>query len=552
MLREPWRNRTTAAFEGVKVMLKGILLIVAMGVCTIANGTEDELFSAEWRVSGHDFANSRSQPAEVRIGPANVGKLALKWSFTTGADVSATPTVADEAIFFPDWAGNLYAVNRNTGQLLWSHTISHYDGSTGALSRTSPAIHGKDIIIGDIEVRFAFHKGASIIAIDRKTGALHWITRVDTHTTAQITGSPVVFRDIIYVGVSSQEEAFALAPLFGVSYPCCTFRGSVVALDANTGKLLWKTYTVPDNGGVPGGYSGGPVWQPPAIDPARGQLYVGTGNNYSAPDSVLQCEKQALANNHPGVFCATPDDHFDTALALDLLDGHIRWSKHLLNYDVWTVPCITAGGESLCPSPAGPDYDLGGSGPNLLHSGIVGFGQKSGMYWALDPDNGDIRWSTQVGPGGGTGGIQWGTATDGRRVYAAISNSSFKPYILFPSGQPINWGSWSALDPFTGKLLWQTADPTSGATDAGAVTVANGVLYAGSSSGFMYALEAATGKILWSFDSGGSVVDGPSIVDGVLYWGSGYSEATPGTGNNKLYAFSLPPRARAKTSSTLQ
>ncbi len=523
-------------------MFKSVLLILGIGICACARGAEDEWFRAQWRVSGHDFANSRSQPAEVRIGPANVHSLTVKWVFTTGGDVSATPTVSGNTVFFPDWAGNLFAVNKKTGQLVWAHQISDYDGVSGAMSRTSPAIHGKDIILGDIEARFVLHNGASIMAVNRKTGALNWITRVDTHPTAQITGSPVVFGDVVYVGVASQEEGFAIYPFFGLTYSCCTFRGSVVALDANTGKLLWKTYTMPDNGGQPGSYSGGPVWQPPAIDPVRHQLYVGTGNNYSAPASVLECQKQAIANNNPNADCTAPDDLFDTALALDLADGHIRWSKRLLRYDVWTNGCIVPGAIAFCPAPAGPDYDLGGSGPNLL-PGIVGFGQKSGFYWALNPDNGDIRWSTQVGPGGGSGGIQWGTATDGRRVYAAIANNFNMPYTLVPGGQEITWGAWSALDPFTGKLIWQTADPTSGATDAGSVSVANGVMYAGSSSGFMYALDAATGKILWSFASGGSVKSGPSIVDGVLYWGSGYSVASFGgeAGNNKLYAFSLTP-----------
>jgi polyvinyl alcohol dehydrogenase (cytochrome) len=153
-------------------------------------------------------------------------------------------------------------------------------------------------------------------------------------------------------------------------------------------------------------------------------------------------------------------------------------------------------------------------------------------------------WSTQVGPGGSTGGIQWGTATDGGRIYAAISNKDAKPYTLVPDGQEITWGAWSALNVFTGRLIWQTPDPTSGAPDAGAVTVANGVVYAGSESGLMYAFDAATGKVLWSFDSGGSVVDGPSIVDGTLYWGSGYGEASPGMPNNKLYAFSLKGNSR--------
>ena len=521
-------------------MYRTVLLMLGMGICAAAHGSEDDLIVGQWRMAGHDLGNSRSQPAEVLIGPTNVHQLTVKWVFTTGGDISATPTVFGDALFFPDWAGNLYAVNKHTGQLIWSRKISDYDGSSAAISRNSPAIHRNDVIVGDIETRVALHDGANIIAADRTTGALHWITRVDSHVSAQITGSPVVFGDVVYVGVSSLEEGFALA---GAAYPCCTFRGSVVALDANTGRLLWKTYTMPDNGAVPGGYSGGAVWQPPAIDPLRGQLYVGTGNNYSAPATVLQCQQQAIDDGDPNANCAAPDDLFDTALALDLADGHIRWSKRLQDYDVWTVPCIVPG-FGVCPSPAGPDYDLGGSGPNIpgptgfgrLLPGLVGFGQKSGVYWALSPDTGDIRWHTQVGPGGGTGGIQWGTATDGWRIFAAISNNHQMPYTLVPSGQRITWGAWSALDVFTGRLIWQTADPTAGAIDPGSVSVANGVMYAGSQSGFMYALDASTGRILWSFASGGTVLDGPSVVEGVLYWGSGYSN--PGTGNNKLYAFS--------------
>jgi polyvinyl alcohol dehydrogenase (cytochrome) len=514
-------------------MLRSILMIVMIGVCTCAQG-------AEWRVSGHDFADTRSQPAEHRINPANVHSLTVKWVFTTGGNVSATPTVAGDTVYVPDSAGNLYAIDKDTGKLVWSHQISYYDGSPGAISRTSPAIHGRDIIIGDQEADFLSDNGTSIMAIDRKTGALRWITRVASHPAAKITGSAVVFGDVVYVGVSSEEEVFALAPLFNAVYACCTFRGAVVALNADTGKILWTTYTVPDNGGQPGGYSGGAVWQQPAIDPVRHLLYVGTGNNYSVPQSVINCEAQAIASGNPGADCAAPDDHFDSALALDLANGRIVWSKRLLSYDVFTNACIYPGAQYLCPVPHGPDYDLSGSGPNLLPR-IVGFGQKSGRYWALNPANGDIRWSTQVGPGGSTGGIQWGTATDGRRIYAAIANKDGNPYRLISDGQEITWGAWSALDVRTGRVIWQTPDPTTGAADEGSVSVANGVVYAGSESGFMYAFDARTGKILWSFNSGGSVIDGPSIVDGVLYWGSGYNDqyATP---NDKLYAFSLKAR----------
>ncbi len=143
-----------------------------------------------------------------------------------------------------------------------------------------------------------------------------------------------------------------------------------------------------------------------------------------------------------------------------------------------------------------------------------------------------------MGPGSSLGGIEWGAATDGKRIYVAIANKDHLPYTLVPSGQQITWGAWSALDVATGKILWQTADPTAGAIDRGSVSVANEVMYVGSNSGQMYALNATTGIILWSFASGGSVIDGPSIVDGALYWGSGYRNVA-GTGNNKVYAFTL-------------
>jgi polyvinyl alcohol dehydrogenase (cytochrome) len=335
---------------------------------------------------------------------------------------------------------------------------------------------------------------------------------------------------VVYIGVSSSEESLATNP----AYPCCSFRGSVVAIDAKTGQILWKTYDMPDNGGQPGGYSGGAVWQPPAIDPKRGTLFIGTGNNYTTPADVTACQ-----NATPTANCAAPDDFFDTALSLDLKTGQINWAKKLQSFDTWTVACLRPSGSNPnCPVPTSQDFDLGGAGPNLVGN-IVGFGQKSGIYWGLNPDNGNIVWSTPVGPGSSLGGIEWGTATDGERIYVAIANEDHLPYTLVPSGQQIAWGSWSALDVASGKILWQTADPTAGTIDTGSVSVANDVMYAGSYSGQMYALDTRTGNILWNFASGGTVIDGPSIVNGVVYWGSGYRNIPPGIGNNKVYAFTL-------------
>lgn len=481
----------------------------------------------EWPVAGQGAGNLRSQPAESYLSSANAGALVPKWVFTTGGDVSATPTVGPSTVFVPDFSGNLFAINLATGAQLWSHRISEYDGYATAFSRVSPALYNNALIIGDNESG-APHGGANVISVDQATGNMNWITLVDTQPAAIITGSPVVVGHVIYQGISSIEEG-----LFNYNgYTCCTFRGSVVALDADTGAILWKTYTVPDNQGKAGGYSGAPVWQAPAVDTVRNLLYAGTGNNYSAPASVENCRLQNPDDNK----CMVAGDHFDSVLALDLTTGIIKWAHRFSGYDVWNLACKES--QPQCPNPAGPDYDFG-SGPNLVGN-VVGIGQKSGYYWALDADTGSLLWSKLVGPPGPLGGIQWGTASDGTNVYIAISNSNNSSYKLI-NGQTVTWGFWSALDGANGKILWQTADPTAGAWDTGSMSVANGVVYAGSmdSAGHLYALNSTTGQILWSYASGGSVIDGPSVVSANLFWGSGYSRS--GTGNNKVYDFTPAP-----------
>jgi polyvinyl alcohol dehydrogenase (cytochrome) len=343
-------------------------------------------------------------------------------------------------------------------------------------------------------------------------------------------------------------------------------RGSVVALDANTGAIKWKTYMVPDNGGIIGGYSGGGIWDStPVVDTKRNSLYVGTGNNYSVPVAVEQC--YALNNANPN--CTDPQDYFDSVVALDLDTGKVKWARRAMSYDAWNVSCIETitppsftvgpGPGPNCPFPAGPDYDFGGAGPNLFSSGgkdIVGIGEKSGIYWALNADDGSVVWNTQVGPGSALGGIEWGTATDGNRIYAPIANSYGVPYALQPSGTLVNGGSWAALDPATGNILWQTATPgacsgsipnvAQGCMGLGPASVAKGVVFAGSmdlnpASPTMFALDAATGAVLWSFVAGSSVIAGPAIVRNSIYWGSGYRRFGPGLGtpNNKLFAFSI-------------
>jgi polyvinyl alcohol dehydrogenase (cytochrome) len=479
---------------------------------------------------GQNLQNTRNAPNETKIGPGNAAQLATKWTFITGGDVSATAATDGVTVYFPDWSGNLFAVDAATGLLRWTRPIAVYTGLPGSISRTSPAIVGNTLLVGT-------QTGAYLLAIDRRNGNLLWKTQVDTHTAAVITQSPVAAGGRVFVGVASLEEALAAS----TAYPCCTFRGSMLSLDFATGAILWKTRTVPL------GYSGGAVWgSSPVVDTRRRTVYVGTGNNYTVPEEVKRC-----ANNNPQQAgnCLAPNDYIDAVLALDIDTGRIKWGRRLQGYDAWTAACLgLPPGVTWCPGPMGPDYDFG-SGPNMFTvmlngapRDLLGAGQKSGIYWALDPDTGAIVWNTLVGPGSSLGGIQWGSATDGQRIYAAISNFDHKSYQLQPSGQTIDWGSFSALDAATGRLLWQIPDPVQGSIDIAPVSVANGVAYFCSADtvGHMYALEAATGRLLWSFASGGSCNSGAAIVNGSVYWGSGYVQSAPGTPNNKFYAFSVP------------
>src|SRR5262245_41844346 len=238
---------------------------------------------------------------------------------------------------------------------------------------------------------------------------------------------------------------------------------------------------VPDNGGQPGGYSGGAIWSQPAVDVRRNSGIVATGNNYSVPPHVQACQEQ----QPPQAGCIPPGtpNYFDAVVALDLQTGAVKWATEVEQFDTWTRACLSQPNPN-CPVPSSPDYDFAGGASLFMDvqdqgRDIIGAGQKSGIFWALDPNDGHILWGTQVGPGGTLGGTEWGSDTGDGRIYVAIANNLHQPYTLVPSGQQASAGSWSALDAASGSILWQTADPTGG-IDPGPVTVANGVVYVGS------------------------------------------------------------------------
>jgi polyvinyl alcohol dehydrogenase (cytochrome) len=536
----------------------GAIITGLLGAATVA--------AADWPTAGRDLKNSRYQADEKQISPRTVGQLSLRWSLSTDGDVTANPAIDGNYLYFPDSAGFLYKVNRSTGAVEWKRAVAEYTAIAGDFARATPAVAGDALILGNQSGKFL---GASlgqpepqparVFAVNKHTGEPMWSTQVDTTLRSFVTHSAIVAKGLAIVGTASNEEL--VAAFVPKAFWSWQFRGSVVALDVATGAIRWKTYTVPD------GYYGGAVWgSTGAVDPKRNQVYMATGNNYMVPDDVLGC----IADGGTPAFCMSPDNHFDSIVAFDLSTGAIKWGARGLPTDTWNVACgLNAPGFVVEPAPwfpgvydncpnadpssAGPDWDFA-QGPMLFADtgndadvGLVGAGQKSGVFWTFRAKDGKLVWSQQVAPGGVTGGLQWGSATDGRRIFVAVANSGPStagggvgalPWTL-ADGTTTTAGGWAALDAKSGQVLWTTKDPQGSRSEA-AVSGANGVVFGcnlAPGAGTMYALDAKTGAVLWSFDSGGPCNAGPAIADGMVFWGSGTFIA-PG-GPRKVFAFGL-------------
>ena len=518
----------------LRALLPAVALMATLPVSAGEKSSED------WPMFGQNLHNTASV-GEGSLG--DVAKLKVKWAFKTGGDVSARAAVVDGRAYFPDWGGNLWAVDVRNGSKVWGHQLSDYGLPANTHSRTSPAVADGVVYVGTQE-------GAWLLAIDAHSGKLLWKTQLESPAVdayAMITASPAVAEGLLFTGIASNEEGLAgTVP----GFVCCKGRGSVVAVHVRgpqRGKIAWQTFTVPV------GYTGGGVWSSNfVVDRERGTVFASSGNNYTHP--VAPAYVACIAAGGSEATCLSPDDHVDSILALDMRSGHIRWAKKFVTWDQpgvtdgsdsWNVSCIVPINPGNCPSDPGPDYDFASS-PNLItfedHRGrrhtLLGAGQKSGIYYALDPDNGAELWHTQVGPGSSLGGMEWGSATDGKRIYVSIANLYGIPTANGGAG------SWSALDPQTGAILWQVGDPNA-AIAIGPLTAADGVVFVSSMAGSptaptMLALNAATGQTLWTYASGSSVNAGAAVADGVVYWGSGYAHlGIPGfTGNDKFFAFS--------------
>jgi polyvinyl alcohol dehydrogenase (cytochrome) len=481
-----------------------------------------------WNGWGPDSSNARYTTSSA-ITLNQVGKLKLKWAYAFEGDVSAfgAPTVLGNTLFVGSAGGAVQALSTDSGCVRWVYEAS------GPVRSAIVAVRqgNKHILV------FSDLTGW-VYGLEAETGRQLWKKKPEQHDSARLTGTAAVHEGVVFVPAASWEETRSNNP----EYPCCTFRGSVTALRAADGAQVWKTYTIRETpkqiekGGVgTWGPSGASVWGSPTLDTKRGLLYVTTGDNFSSPGT----------------------DMSDAVLALDLKTGRIAWARQMTPGDVFSGACR----GSNCP---GPDYDFGSSAIlQKLPDGrdVLLAGQKSGVVYALDPDRkGEILWQTRVGKGSTNGGVQWGMASDGQKVYAAVSDLVRKGGATAAIGStpdPTQGGGLTALRITNGEKVWYAAPQPCGSrppgcspTQPAAVSAIPGVVFSGSNDGHLRAFSSEDGHVLWDFDTvrdyqtangvkgkGGSLDGaGPVVVGGMLFVNSGYAR-NGGMAGNVLLAF---------------
>jgi polyvinyl alcohol dehydrogenase (cytochrome) len=463
-----------------------------------------------------------------------VSKLKLKWAFGFDGDISAfsQPTVIGKQVFIGSAGGVVHALRADTGCLQWTFQAN---GPIRSAIVAAPGDGKQLLLFGDLTGWF--------YALDAANGQQIWRKRPEEHEAVRLSAPPLVHDGIAYVAVASWEESRSLNP----EYPCCTFRGSIVAMRVRDGSVVWKTYTIPTTAAPTGktstgtptfGPSGVAIWGAPTLDLKRRRLYVTTGNNYSLPATTTS----------------------DSVMALDLDSGRIVWSKQVLPRDVYNSACSTTPVGATCPEGSGPDYDFGS--PAILVSATGGrelllAGQKSGVVWAFDPDkNGEVMWETRVGQGGINGGVQWGMASDGEYVYAAASDAVATRTATARILDPKAGGGLTALRISDGSTVWRAAPPpctdrpNCSPAQSAALTVIPGVVFSGSLDGHLRAYSTRDGSVIWDVDTirsydtvngltaSGGAIDGPGAVvsGGMVFVNSGYMRFG-GAPGNVLLAF---------------
>jgi len=484
-----------------------------------------------WTGWGPDPTNARFQPAaQAGLTAETVPKLTLKWAFGFPGDSSARghPTVAGGRLFVGSAEGTVYALDAKTGCTIWS-----FKAKAGVRAAIAIAIGSANNGAGSV---LYFGDGrANAYALNAGSGELLWTRNIDSHPTARVTGTPAVYENRVYFSISSGEEGQGR----NANYECCTFRGSLVALNAANGAPVWKTYTIPEEprsigrnkgGAVRWGPAGAGIWASPTVDPKRRLVYAATGNMYTEPQQGTS----------------------DAVLAFEMDSGKVAWVSQVTPKDVFVVGCNAPAGANCPEEEVGPDFDFGNA-PMLAslpdgRSAVI-IGQKSGVGWALDPDRrGEVIWQYRAGKGSALGGMEFGSAMDAERVYFPVADGNM------PTA-----GELHAVRIDTGERVWQAmpqpvkcGERGRGCTPAilAAITVTPGAVFAGALDGGLRIYSTTDGRILWEFDTNrefttvngvaakGASINGPGpiVAGGMLYVNSGYG-ALGGRPGNVLLAF---------------
>src|ERR1700730_1762274 len=512
--------------------------------------------ASDWPTLGPDENSSRFQP-NPGFRAAEVPRLKLKWAFSVPG--GGQPIVVGDWLFITNRVGKFYALDAKSGCVHWA--------IEDASSRTTPMVIRSAISPSGWATFVGVGKRV-VRAFDAQTGKEIWHSEsLENHMASNITGTPVVSGEQIFVPLSSSEEVVAMQP----NYSCCTFRGSLVALDLKTGQKQWQTYMITEplgptrknaNDVQMQGPAGAPVWASPTVDAKRGLVYVVTGDSYTD--------------------AATEGD--DAIMALDMKTGKLRWRNQVTTQDNFIVGCSGPMKVANCPSPTGPDFDFGATPVRVVRGAreILIAAQKSGVVYGIDPASGHTLWKTQVGAGSPLGGVEWGIGADGKYVFVPVSDiGEIFDEIGVAAGAPPSHEykspgkpGLSALDPFTGKVAWYTPAPSAPCHYAGdrskdyakgacvraqsaAPAVMPGIVFSGTLDGWFRAYDASNGKVVWQFSTtaqtystvngnqaqpgGGIDGMGPTIAGGMIYTMSGFNGAarTGSNGINVLLAFSV-------------
>jgi polyvinyl alcohol dehydrogenase (cytochrome) len=530
-LTEAQRHAVAEFATGRKMAAATVTQVV--NACKVNTPMRDPATTAGW--NGHGNGPAANRHATARSGgitAADLPRLKLKWAFgyaNVGA-ARAQPTLAGGRLFVASENAEVHALDPATGCAYWT-----FKAQGGV--RTAPSVAPYRSATGrrGYAVFFADSR-ANVYGVDAQTGGQIWTTRIATHASAGITGAPVVHDGRLFVGTQGLGEEGRGST---AGYACCTFRGSLTALDTSTGRQLWQTFTIDEpkpraknkDGVQMYGPAGGGIWSAPAVDVKRGVVYASTGNAYADP-------AQPMTN---------------AIIAFDQKTGAVRWHKQLTIADNWAMGCQARNpGNPACPEVLGPDYDFSAT-PMLVRAGnrdLVVVPQKSATAFALDPDNnGAVVWIRSFGVGSGLGG-QWGGATDGVNFYTGTND--------FLTSNP---GGMTAIALSDGRIVWQMPPQPllcgqkrqgCGAGQGGAVTVIPGAEFSGAHDGGLRAYSTDDGRILWTFDANkefptvngvkanGASMDGPGpiVAGGMLFVNAGYGGLV-GRPGNVLLAFSL-------------